>query len=303
MTRASGVLAAVVVAAACRPPPRAELARDPGAPAVRDPSLSDPPALAIADRVFAAAGGARWDQARELRWTRTDAAVAAVDRLAPPPPPLAGIVQGTARAIDRALDRDRPAAAPAADRARHLWDRWNGRYAVRTGDGARTLTAALDIYRDDLRLLVGDADHGTGLAGVISEHDGGIRAMWPIDSLLISLPFALHDPSARLAYVGPMYGATGEVDRLRLTFAPGDRARAELVVELIVSRSSAIEHVEVSRRGTPWRVGYDLRDWITVAGLAIPTTLDAGDGNIVRFSDIAVDPRVTDDDFVWPSSR
>jgi hypothetical protein len=125
--------------------------------------------------------------------------------------------------------------------------------------------------------------------------------MWAIDTALVSLPFQLHEPGARIADRGPLYGDTGEVEQLELTFSAGDRA--DLVIGLVVTRSDVIQRVSIERRETHWHASYELADWTTVAGLAIPTTLRADDGDAVRIGDLAIEDRVENDDFVWPSQR
>src|SRR3990172_5154126 len=53
-------------------PGRTTFARYPGAAPAFDRSASDPKALAIADKVLAAAGGAdKWNAAKQVRWSES----------------------------------------------------------------------------------------------------------------------------------------------------------------------------------------------------------------------------------------
>jgi hypothetical protein len=255
--------------------------------------------------VFAAAGGnEHWDQARELRWTQTPVTPGA--SLTPDEPSPLRSRSGSATpsnptgAQDHLLDR--PTGAQD-----HLWDRWNGRYAVREHhdhhDGLDT-AMIFEIYGDAVR-AVGATSKGKVLPlKITSEGSGGARAMWHVNTTLVCLPFLLREPGVRLEYLEPSYGEDGELDNLRVTFAARDRMRSGSALDVGVNKANVVVRVSIETLATHERVAYDLRDWVTVAGLAIPTTrLALASGETTHLTAITIGPTVNDDDFVWPRMR
>lgn len=286
---ALGVAAVLIglVAACAGTPPRTDFARYPGAPAARDPAASDPEALAIADRVFAAAGGAHWAEAREIRWQATTVDPAAAPSAAPdrdtPPPRRPFSVEVRSR--------------PGAPRD-HRWDRWNGRYAVWAHQTDLDAAVVIDLYRGDAAVVAHD-HRGAPLPGrMIAERSGGARATWNVDTALLCLPFLLAEPGVRLVRLPPALGEDGEVQRLGVTF--GDPMRAGAAFELELA-GDVIARVVVRSPARPGPVVYALGERAVAGGLAIPTRwTELASGRQTRITELAVLAAVDAGDFAQP---
>jgi hypothetical protein len=263
---------------ACTPaPPRTSFARYPGAPAEQDPSQSDPRALAVADRVFFAAGGQHWERARELRWTRTPVTVDPRPRRV---------------SSKHSVSRSEVEPDPRAPQD-HRWDRWNGRYGVRTHHEGLDTFMVVDLHGPRVRGLVEHVGHAPIQVDDVRHGSGGVRASWHAQTALLVLPLLVREPGARLEYLGRTHDETGDFERLRLTFSPEDPLRSAAALELIVDEHDAIAQVTIAT-ATAGNT-YDLRDRVTVAGLAIPTTqLDLATGEITRISNIEITATVDD---------
>jgi hypothetical protein len=287
---AAACAALSLVLAACTPaPPRTSFARYAGAPDARDPAASDPQAIAIADRVFAAAGGAHWADARELRWTQTlvdPAARPAAGPAAPDdtPPPRRMFSLEVQHGAGEARD--------------HRWDRWNGRYAVWAHQTDLDAAVVIDLYAGDSK-VVAQTGRGVALRGrMIAEHDGGARATWNVDTALLCLPFLLAEPDARLVRLPAMFGENGELSRIGVTF--GDPLRAGTAFELELA-GDVIARVVVRSAASPGPVVYALGDRVVAGGLAIPTTwTELASGRRTQITGLAVRAAVDDNDFVRP---
>ena len=299
----------IIVACGCGAPTRTEFVRYPGAPSERDPAQSDPKALAIADRVFIAAGGnEHWALARELRWTQT---VAVAGAPPPPPPPPTSVPPPTPTATSQArrlyaLTLQQLHAAPPAAQD-HLWDRWNGRYALREQRGSLVTATIFDIYGDGVKTLAVQRDRGVEVPvplRLVSEGDGGARATWHGNTALLCLPFLLREPGVRLHYPGPIYGEDGEFEEIRVTFDPADPRRSGSALELIVNKAGVIERVSVEALATHQWVEFDLHDWMTVTGLSFSTTrVDRSTGDVTHITNLAISSKVNDDDFQWSTDQ
>ena len=285
---AAAVIAALAGCAAARPP-RTSFARYAGAPSVRDPAASDPEAIAIADRIFAAAGGAHWGEAREIRWTQTlvDPRAGRAADPDPTPPPRTEFPKFPIEV--------QPGDGAARDQR---WDRWNGRYAVWTQHTDLDTAVVIDLYRGDAAVLA-QTGRGAPLRGkMIAEGSGGARATWNVDTALLCLPFLLAEPDARLVRLPAMFGEDGEVRRIGATF--GDPLRAGTSFELELA-GDVIARVAVRRAASPGPVVYALGDRVVVGGLAIPTSwTEVVSGRRTQITRLEVRAAVDDNDFTRP---
>ena len=222
-------------------------------PASFDPAASDPRAVALADKVIAAVGGAAaWDAARQLRWEQRHT--------------RDGVLQGVFR---------------------HAWDRWNGRHRFEQIDAA-----ALDRARESGRLdpvegsvvmydLFDHAGKGAATFGgkpvdaatrdqlVASAH-----ASFQADSYRLAAVHKLRDPGVVLALKSPIQPVKDQCnpgcDVLEVTFAPGVGRDTWLVS--VNTRTGMPDLLEkVMPQG---RLGFALTGWIDVAGLKFPTRFD-----------------------------
>lgn len=267
-------LVAAALAGCATAPPRTDFARAPSAPVVMDRTRSDPRALAIADRVYAAAGGAHWIDARQLAWTET-----------------------TGDAV-----RDQ------------LWDRWNGRYRTRIHGASvcamhrgscsardaesYDVVTLFEIYGTNLVTWGLDGDTVFAIDKVVEAHTDP-RAAWSEATALLCLPFLVRDPAARLAYAGTIYDAGQQYERLRLAFAETDPTRADLAFELDVDAHDTIARATIATHGH--MAMYELRDRATVAGLSIATTrVDVGTGAVTRITGLAIGTAIDEDALTEP---
>jgi hypothetical protein len=220
---------------------------------VFDATKSDPKALAIADQVLAAVGGAdNWNKAHEIIW-------------------LQGIVE------DGKLVSAR----------RHAWDRWNGRhqYLRLNMDGGASITMhelfddtahafaispegqKLDVMRADKKKMVEEAN----------------RAFYT-DSYLLAIQFKLRDPGVHLAFAeerpeeGERMDAEKKYDVLKITFDKGVGPTGDtyyLVVSKKTHLPTMIERVAEGNADNV-RAGFKLDHWTDAGGLkfaALRTTM------------------------------
>jgi hypothetical protein len=213
-------------------------ARYPGAPAAFDRAASDPKAVAIAEQVFAAAGGpGAWDKAKQLRWQQVISSDGKV---------TLDVEQG--------------------------WDRWNGRHHGRLHHAETDLVVGYDLYGSFAMgyLEVGGKkqrldDPGRDKAVATT------KTTFNVDTAVLAMQFLMLEPGAKLQLVGPAKDAEGNetADDLLVTF--GDPLRSEIEFHAIIDRTSHLPiRIEVVK-GTQ-KVGYGLADWTTVEGLKFATT-------------------------------
>ena len=257
----------VLVLLACAPA-RTTFVRYPGAPAAFDPSASDPKAVEIAQKVFAAAGGpGHWEHAKQLRWSQTVAAGGQV-----------------------ALDGE------------EAWDRWNARFwgMLHRADG--DVAVGYELYGTFAMGYQQRGKHKAPLdAGGLAQALGVARAHFDRDTSMLALQFLMLEPGVKLAYAGPASDVTN-ADDIQVTFA--DPLRHEFEVHAIVDRTSnLIARVELKKVATGQLVGYELADWVTVDGMKFASSRkDLGSGDTVAIKDLRVsDP--DDDLFVAPLAQ
>jgi len=237
---------------------RTAFQRFPGAPPTFDRAGSVPQAVAVADKVVAAAGGMdNWNKAKQIRWAEqkvTDGKVA---------------MQGE-----------------------EAWDRWNGRMYGRADGPEGAEIAVISLYGDFV-LAFAEAKNGQketfdGKEKAIAvdklklEYQLGVAAM--------TMPFLLEEPGAKLEYGGERKDGDKGYHDLKLSFPDADRLHAGLVYHALVDETSnVITRVEVEKPATGDRVGFELSDWTDAGGLKFPgTRKNLGSGELEKSSNIRI---------------
>jgi hypothetical protein len=196
MVRLALAGAVAVVVAGCASKSRSAAAKPPAAPATAsaaaaappatgprfDASRSDPKAVAIADQVMSALGGAdAWNRTRYLRF-------------------------------DFVPERD---GKPGPGRA-HTWDKQTGRYRVEwTGqDGKRTVVLMNLNTKEGSAWVDGQKLEGEDAKKALDRAYGA----WTNDTYWLLMPYKLEDPGVILAYDGQATTPSGTYDKIVLTF-------------------------------------------------------------------------------------
>jgi len=242
---------------------RATQLRYPGAPAAFDRSASDPKALEIADKAFAAAGGpGNWDKAKQIRWHQIYSDNGAVK--------LDGEV---------------------------AWDRWNARHwsLLHRTDGMDA-SVGYEIYGQfQMGSTQKQGDHGQhpphSMGGDEVQHGVEVaKKRFNADTALMAIQFLMFDPGATIKYVGPAKDVSGNEtgDELLVTFA--DPARKDYEFHPVVDRATGmISRIEMVKPGTTDRSGYSLDQWTTVGGLKFAQARkDLATSETVQIKDITV---------------
>lgn len=242
-------------------PGRTTFARYPAAPAAFDRAGSDPKAVAIADKVIAAAGGAeRWNQAHQIQWSEqwsTDGKVAL--------------------SIDQA------------------WDRWNGRhnlrlhqaanadYSVDTShnptqskrEGEGDIVVMHKVYDEGGNAFM-DSGHGMAAVnpGEVPRALATARERWQTGSAALCIAFLLEEPGSKLSYVGEVPGEDGKppLDSIKLEFDPKDTTRTSTYYVIVNRETNLIDRIEIVEKGQPdnRRLGFHLGEWTDSGGLKFP---------------------------------
>ncbi len=145
-------------------------------------AASDPKAIAVAERVMQALGGAdAWNATRYLRF-------------------------------DFAVER----GGKTLVRRAHTWDKWSGRYRVEAKDkDGKDLVVTMNLNSKQGSATLG----GTPLAGdALKKTLDDAYAMWVNDSYWLLMPYKLRDPGVSLAYVGEKKKGADTWDELALSF-------------------------------------------------------------------------------------
>jgi hypothetical protein len=233
------LLCSALVLAACGAS-RSTYNRYPGAPAAFDRAGSDPKAVEIADKLFAAAGGpGNWDKAKQIRWKQTVTADGKVT-----------------------LDGE------------EAWDRWNARHHGRLKREATDIVVGYELYggfsmgygEDGKKKQV--LDDQTRARSVAAA-----KSVFNVDTAVLTMQFLILEPGAKLKYIGPAKDDAGNenYDDIAVTF--DDPLRKELEFHVFVDRTSnLIQRIEMLKIGTQQKVGYTLTDWTTVGGLKFATS-------------------------------
>ncbi len=235
------VLGGLGAAALSCGPSRATYARYPNAPAAFDRAGSEPKALEIADKVFAAAGGpGNWDKAKQIRWKQT--------------------ITSDGKVV---LDGE------------HGWDRWNARHyaMLKKSDGA--IKVGYHLY-GSFSMAFMESESGKTRTLDTDSVERAVKvakAAYNVDTAVMALQFMMFEPGAKLSYVGPLRddaGTDAAYDDIKVVFA--DPLREGIEFHAIVDHSSVIVRIEMIKAGANQKVGYTLKDWTTVGGLKFATS-------------------------------
>lgn len=235
--RSNVLLCSLALTVACGPG-RTAFQRYPNAPAAFDRAGSEPKALAIADKVFAAAGGpGNWDKAKQIRWRQT--------------------VTSDGKVV---LDGE------------ETWDRWNARHQGRlVRAGNPDVVIGYELYG---KFSMGFLDKGLGKTTTMDDDSRAkgkktLQERYNVDTAVLCLQFLMFEPGAKLAYGGSVKDDAGNADAyddVKVTFA--DPLRENLEFHAIVDRKdSMLVRIEIIKAGTIEKIGFTLKDWTTVGGL------------------------------------
>lgn len=277
------VMLAAVALTACGPG-RTTFARHPAGATAFDRAGSDPKAVAIADKVMAAAGGAeRWNKIKQLRWTE--------------------VISNDGKVLFTFEE---------------AWDRWDGRLYARmrkagqrtdavdtshnpthsTGSEAGDVVVMKKLYADG-----GNAyfDTGSGLRTLATEDVGRavstVREAWQFATVALCMPFLLEEPGTKLEYIGDAVDdpAKPPLDDIKVTLDPKDPNRTATYHVLVNRETNMIDRLDIVEAGQPdnKRTAYHLTKWIEVGGIKVATVDEnvGAKGEVITFSDVtAGDP-------------
>jgi hypothetical protein len=251
-------LCLVVVASACGPG-RSTFARYPGSAPTFDRASQDPKALAIADKVLAAAGGDKWAAVKQIKWSES---------VTDNGKELIGGVQA--------------------------WDRWNGRHHAKAVSPERSIVVMRDIYGDGGHAFV-EGEHGSlhKIDNGTAEAVATAKERWQFDTAVLCLAFLLEEPGAKLEYVGETEGEPGKpADDIKLTFDPKDPTRGGVYHAMVDRETNQIVRIELIKAGKTEadRLGYHVASWVEAGGMKFPGTLEniGYKGEVITFKDVAI---------------
>ena len=273
-------------------PGRSTFARSPAAATTFDRAGADPKALAVADRVVAAAGGAeRWNQVKQLTWsesfTSDDKVVLAFDE-----------------AWDRWNGRQNERLHNAANKTYSVETSHNPTQSTRTGEG--DVVVMRKLYEAGGGAFV---DTGHGLQALPAPETQRAIATaserWHLDTAILCMPFLLEEPGTKLEYAGEVVVEEGKppLDDLKVTLDPKDPSRNSTYHVMVNRETNLIERLDVVPPGQPdtKRIAYHLSQWVDVKGLKFATRYEniGVKGESITFKDLtAGDP---DDSLYVPS--
>ncbi|HEY5922529.1 MAG TPA: hypothetical protein VIV11_12695 [Kofleriaceae bacterium] len=239
-------------------PGRTTFARYPGSSPTFDRASADPKALAVADKVIVAAGGAaRWNEAKQLRWSQ--------------------VVM---------LDGKQVIAGEQA------WDRWNGRHHARVRREDGDVVVMRPLYEDGGSAFVDKDKQLRKIESGSVESVAAARERWEFDTAMLFMPFLLEEPGTKLTYEAERNGQDGKPrDVLIVTFPKDPTRRA--VYHIDVNReTNMIDRIEIQKAGASSleRLGYSVKDWQDGGGIKFPGTLQniGMPGEVITFKDLTV---------------
>ena len=231
-------VAAIALSAACggRPGPATQNA------GAFDPKGSDEKAIAIADQVLDAVGGAaNWAKAKEIVWSQ------------------AIVVDGEVK-----------------DGVEHSWDRWNGRHQFTRFDNSGSMgKTSHDLYGDYAFGLIVDSE-GRSMEVMKAETpkyatEAGRRFV--VDSYVFLLPFKLKDPGVHLKFVDEATAKDTKHDVIKVTFDAGVGPASDtyyVLVDRTTHLPAVIEKVPAGKSDDA-RQGFKLAEWRDAGGLKFAT--------------------------------
>jgi hypothetical protein len=262
-------LVCLCISAACGGSSRSTYATYPGAATAFDPAGSDPKAVELADKVFAAAGGPQgWANAKEIRWKE-------------------------------AISKDGAIVA----QGEQAWDRWNGRHHGRLETPNGDIVVMQDLYEEGSgsafmkNMKMGQAEAANAIKAA--------RERWNFDTAALLMPFLLKSPGVTLKYAGDAPDEQNQptLEQIKVTFDSRDKTRDGSTYYVVVKKDThVIERLEIVKPGQSDnnRLGYKLGDWVTVNGMKFPTRHEniGYKGEVISFKDISVSAEPDDDLYV-----
>jgi hypothetical protein len=237
---------------------RTTFARYPGAPAAFDAAASDPKAVELATKVFAAAGGpGNWDKAHMIHW------------------------------LQATTQEGKPTGQSELS-----WDRWDARQWTKVKQADHYVVTAYDIY-GTFSMGHLETEKGMHQALVAAEVEQAVaitKKSWHVDTAIMCLPFLLMEPGAKLTYVGPIKDGDTEYEQIKLAFAPADTARAAgFDFDIYVDKTTNLIHRVDYIKPTGEHYAYAFSDWTTVGGLKFATKrTNVGANEVITISNIDV---------------
>lgn len=253
-------LALIALLAACGGPSRSTFARHPGAPAAFDRTSANPEALALADKVLAAHGGAEaWEKAKQIRWKQ---AIMTED--------------GKVRASGE-----------------QAWDRWNARHWAKIDRADQPPVAVMYAIYDDFVAGYMEMSSGNRQAIPTGEAQAAAklaRDQWQRDTTSMFAAFLLHEPGAKLENAGIARAEDGtEYHDLKLTFDPKDTARAGMVVHVYADKEKHVVHRVEIELANGEKYAYELKGYASVNGLQLPSERkNLGSNEMVKSTDYKI---------------
>jgi hypothetical protein len=238
---------------------RTTQARFPGGAIAFDRAASDPKALAIADKVVAAAGGAeRWNKVKQLRWSES--------------------VKNDGKEIIG---------------GEQAWDRWEGRHYGRLKRAGGDMVVMRPIYAAGGSAFIDTGKSLNKIADGTDEAIAAARERWQFDTAALCMQFLLEEPGAKLEYGGEVEGEPGKpADDLKLTIDPKDTTRTATYHVVIDRDTNLINRIEIVKAGDAdtHRLGYRLEGWTEAGGLKFPTVVDniGQPAEVIGFKDITI---------------
>ena len=252
--------ALIALLAACGGPSRSTYARHPGAPAAFDRTTANPEALAIADKVLAAHGGAEaWDKAKQIRWKQQ---IVTED----------GKIRGSGE---------------------QAWDRWNARHWGKIDRADQPPVAVMYALYGDFVAGYMEMSSGNRQAVPTGEAKAAAkvaRDQWQRDTTSMFAPFLLHEPGSKLEYAGIARAEDGrEFHDLKLTFDPKDTARAGMVVHVYVDKEKHQVHRVELELANGEKYAYEMTAYTTAGGLQLPTERkNLGSNEVIKATDFKI---------------
>ena len=246
---------AVLTLIACGPG-RTTFARYPGSAPTFDRASADPKALAVADKVIEAAGGAaKWNAAKQVRWSE----VVTID-------------------------------GKAAIEGEQAWDRWNGRHHARAHRPDGDIVVMRPVYED------GGAAYAATSKGGLRKLDQGTqesvaaaRQRWEFDTAMMFMSFLLEEPGTKLTYEGERPGDDNKPRDVLIVAFPKDPTRPQVFHVSVNRETNMIDRIEFSKNANE-TLGYTPKDWKDGGGLKFPGTLQniGLQGEVITFKDLTV---------------
>jgi hypothetical protein len=253
------LLTAVVLAAGCGGG-RTTFARYPNSSVTFDRTTQDAKALAIADKVLAAAGGdAAWAKAKQLKWSQS-------------------------------IMKDGKEVLGGSQ----AWDRWNGRHNGRAHRQDGDLVVIREIYGETENAYL-DRGQGHLMKKIEGGADQAIKMAherWEFDTTILFMPFLLEEPGTKLEYVEEAQSDDGKpADILRVTFDPKDKTRTATYRILVNRETNQIVRYEIQKAGAgeDQRLGYGVTQWLEGSGIKYPGTIEnlGLKGEVLTYKDLA----------------